>query len=162
MMVGPEVEKTALVRHCHRVFVSLANLTTPKMTLTVRKCYGLGGLAMLAGSTEAGLFNVGWPTSEYGGMNLEAGVKLGARAQLEKIEDLEERTRVYEQMVADAYERGNAFNAATVLESDECGSTDKPKWIIRLARRVTNFRPIRKAPPYIDSLGLNQTLTPSG
>jgi len=46
MMVGPEVEKTALVRHCHRVFVSLANLTTPKMTLTMRKCYGLGGLAV--------------------------------------------------------------------------------------------------------------------
>ena len=153
MMVGPEVEKTALVRHCHRVFVSLANLTTPKMTLTVRKCYGLGGLAMLAGSTEAGLFNVGWPTSEYGGMNLEAGVKLGARAQLEKIEDLEERTRVYEQMVADAYERGNAFNAATVLESDDViDPADTRKWIIRLLDAVPNSDPIRKGRrPYIDS-----------
>ncbi len=153
MMVGPEIEKTALVRHCHRVFVSLANLTTPKMTLTVRKCYGLGGLAMLAGSTEAGLFNVGWPTSEYGGMNLEAGVKLGARAQLEKIEDLEERTRVYEQMVADAYERGNAFNAATVLESDDViDPADTRKWIIRLLDAVPNSDPIRKGRrPYIDS-----------
>ena len=153
MMVGPEVEKTALVRHCHRVFVSLANLTTPKMTITVRKCYGLGGLAMLAGSTEAGLFNVGWPTSEYGGMNLEAGVKLGARAQLEKIEDLGERTRVYEQMVADAYERGNAFNAATVLESDDViDPADTRKWIIRLLDAVPNSEPIRKGRrPYIDS-----------
>ena len=153
MMVGPEVEKTALVRHCHRVFVSLANLTTPKMTITVRKCYGLGGLAMLAGSTEAGLFNVGWPTSEYGGMNLEAGVKLGARAQLEQIEDLEERSRVYEQMVADAYERGNAFNAATVLESDDViDPADTRKWIIRLLDAVPNSDPIREGRrPYIDS-----------
>ena len=153
MMVGPEVEKTALVRHCHRVFVSLANLTTPKMTITVRKCYGLGGLAMLAGSTEAGLFNVGWPTSEYGGMNLEAGVKLGARAQLEQIEDLEERTRVYEEMVADAYERGNAFNAATVLESDDViDPADTRKWIIRLLDAVPNSDPIREGRrPYIDS-----------
>ena len=153
MMVGPEVEKTALVRHCHRVFVSLANLTTPKMTITIRKCYGLGGLAMLAGSTEAGLFNVGWPTSEYGGMNLEAGVKLGARAQLEQIEDLEERSRVYERMVADAYERGNAFNAATVLESDDViDPADTRQWIIRLLDAVPNSDPIRKGRrPYIDS-----------
>ena len=153
MMVGPEVEKTALVRHCHRVFVSLANLTTPKMTISLRKCYGLGGLAMLAGSTEAGLFNVGWPTSEYGGMNLEAGVKLGARAQLEKIEDLEERTRVYEQMVADAYERGNAFNAATVLESDDViDPAETRQWILRLLDAVPNSEPIREGRrPYIDS-----------
>ena len=153
MMVGPEVEKTALVRHCHRVFVSLANLTTPKLTLTVRKCYGLGGLAMLAGSTEAGLFNLAWPTAEYGGMNLEAGVKLGARAQLEKIKDLAERTRVYEQMVADAYERGNAINAATVLESDDViDPADTRQWIIRLLDAAPNSEPIREGRrPYIDS-----------
>ena len=153
MMVGPEVEKTALVRHCHRVFVSLANLTTPKMTITLRKCYGLGGLAMLAGSTEAGLFNVGWPTSEYGGMNLEAGVKLGARSQLEKIEDLVERTRVYEEMVADAYERGNAFNAATVLESDDViDPAETRQWILRLLDAVPSSEPIREGRrPYIDS-----------
>ena len=153
MMVGPEVEKTALVRHCHRVFVSLANLTTPKLTLTLRKCYGLGGLAMLAGSTEASLFNVAWPTGEYGGMNLEAGVKLGARAQLEQIEDLEERSRVYEQMVADAYERGGALNAAAVLELDDViDPADTRQWITRLLDAAPNSAPIREGRrPYIDS-----------
>ena len=153
MMVGPEVEKTALVRHCHRVFVSLANLTTPKMTVTLRKCYGLGGLAMLAGSTEASLFNVVWPTGEYGGMNLEAGVKLGARAQLEQIEDLEERSRVYEEMVADAYERGNAINAATVLELDDViDPAETRTWITRLLDAAPNSNPIREGRrPYIDS-----------
>ncbi len=153
MMVGPEVEKTALVRHCHRVFVSLANLTTPKMTITLRKCYGLGGLAMVAGSTEAGLFNLAWPTAEYGGMNLEAGVKLGARAQLEQIEDLEERSRVYEQLVADAYERGNAINAATVLESDDViDPAETRQWITRMLDAAPNPDPIREGRrPYIDS-----------
>src|SRR6202011_4742934 len=29
MMVGPEVEKTALVRHCSRLFVTGANLSVP-------------------------------------------------------------------------------------------------------------------------------------
>lgn len=153
MMVGPEVEKTALVRHCHRVFVSLANLTTPKMTLTLRKCYGLGGLAMLAGSTEAGLFNVTWPTGEYGGMNLEAGVKLGARADLEKIEDLDERLAEYERRVADAYERGSALNAAAVLELDDViDPADTRRWIVQTLNAAPNSAPIREGRrPYIDS-----------
>ena len=153
MMVGPEVEKTALVRHCHRVFVSLANLTTPKITLTLRKCYGLGGLAMICGSTEAGLVNLAWPTAEYGGMNLEAGVKLGARAELEQIEDLEERVAEYERRVADAYERGNAINAATVLESDDViDPAETRQWILRLLDAHPQSEPIREGRrPYIDS-----------
>ncbi len=153
MMVGPEVEKTALVRHCHRVFVSLANLSTPRLTLTLRKCYGLGGLAMIAGSTEAGLVNLAWPTAEYGGMNLEAGVKLGARRQLEQIEDLAERSRVYEQLVADAYERGNAINAATVLESDDViDPAETRQYLLRLLDAAPNSEPIRRGRrPYIDS-----------
>ena len=153
MMVGPEIEKTALVRHCHRVFVSLANLTTPKMTLTLRKCYGLGGLAMLAGSTEAGLFNVTWPTGEYGGMNLEAGVKLGSRADLEKIEDLDERLAEYERRVADAYESGSALNAAAVIELDDViDPADTRKWIIDTLNAAPSSEPIREGRrPYIDS-----------
>ena len=153
MMVGPEIEKTALVRHCHRVFVSLANLTTPKMTLTLRKCYGLGGLAMMAGSTEASLFNVVWPTGEYGGMNLEAGVKLGSRAELEKIEDLDERLAEYERRVADAYEQGSALNAAAVVEVDDViDPADTRRWIVRTLNAAANANPIREGRrPYIDS-----------
>ena len=45
MMVGPEVEKTALVRHCCRLFVTGANLTVPLMTIVLRKAYGLGAQA---------------------------------------------------------------------------------------------------------------------
>ena len=41
MMVGPDVEATALVRHCVRMFNG-ANLTTPLFGVVVRKAYGLG------------------------------------------------------------------------------------------------------------------------
>ena len=33
MMVGPEVEKTALVRHCSRLFIIGANLTVPLLSV---------------------------------------------------------------------------------------------------------------------------------
>ena len=62
MMVGPEVEKTALVRHCCRLFVVGANLTVPFGTIVLRKAYGLGAQAMAGGSFHAGTFAISWPT----------------------------------------------------------------------------------------------------
>ena len=49
MMVGPDVEATALVRHCNRLFVTGANLTVPTVTIVLRKAYGLGAQAMMGG-----------------------------------------------------------------------------------------------------------------
>ena len=50
IMVGPEVEKTALVRHCSRLFVIGANLGVPFGTIVLRKAYGLGAQAMAGGT----------------------------------------------------------------------------------------------------------------
>lgn len=55
MMVGPEVEESALVRHCSRLFVTGANLSVPMITVVTRKAYGLGAQAMMGGSTRAPL-----------------------------------------------------------------------------------------------------------
>ena len=86
IMVGPEVEKTALVRHCCRLFVTGASLTVPFFTIVLRKGYGLGAQAMAGGSFKAPLFTVAWPTGEFGGMGLEGAVKLGYRNELAAIE----------------------------------------------------------------------------
>src|SRR6185312_10841442 len=87
MMVGPEVEKTALVRHCSRLFVTGANLGVPFCTIVLRKAYGLGAQAMAGGSFHAGTFAISWPTGEFGGMGLEGAVKLGYRKELEAVSD---------------------------------------------------------------------------
>ena len=86
MMVGPDVEATALVRHCSRLFVTGANLTVPTVTIVLRKAYGLGAQAMMGGSTKAPLACVAWPTGEFGGMGLEGAVRLGYRRELDAAE----------------------------------------------------------------------------
>ncbi len=91
MMVGPEVEKTALVRHCCRLFLTGANLTVPHMVIVLRKSYGLGAQAMAGGDFKHPLFAVAWPTGEFGGMGLEGQVKLGFRNELEAIDDPQAR-----------------------------------------------------------------------
>ena len=50
IMVGPEIEKTALVRHAARMFVVGANISVPFFTIVLRKGYGLGAQAMAGGS----------------------------------------------------------------------------------------------------------------
>jgi len=130
MMVGPEVEKTALVRHCSRLFVTGANLGVPFGTIVLRKAYGLGAQAMAGGSFHAGTFAIAWPTGEFGGMGLEGAVKLGYRKELEAVSDAGERRALFDKMVAAAYARGKALSTATYFEVDEViDPADSRKWV---------------------------------
>jgi acetyl-CoA carboxylase carboxyltransferase component len=129
-MVGPPAERTATVRHFARMFVTGANVSSPIGTIVLRKGYGLGAQAMAGGGFKAGLFCVGWPTSEFGGMGLEGAVRLGMRRELEAIEDAQERERVYEATVAAAYERGQGINMAAYGEIDDViDPADSRRWI---------------------------------
>lgn len=119
IMVGPEAERTALVRHVSRMFVTGGSLTVPFFTIVLRKGYGLGAQAMAGGSFKSPMFVVAWPTGEFGGMGLEGAVKLGFRKELEAITDDAEREKVFEEMVARAYEHGKALNVATHFEFDD-------------------------------------------
>ncbi len=129
-MVGPESEKTATVRHFARMFVTGANVEVPVGTIVLRKGYGLGAQAMAGGGFKAGLFCVGWPTSEFGAMGLEGAVRLGMRRELEAIEDPEERDRAFQATVAAAYERGQGINMAAYFEIDDViDPADSHRWI---------------------------------
>ena len=135
IMVGPEVEKTALVRHAARMFVTSASLTVPFFTIVLRKSYGLGAQAMAGGSFRAPLFAVSWPTGEFGGMGLEGAVKLGYRNELAAIDDPQERKRSFEEMVARSYERGKAVNVASHFELDDViDPYDSRRWIASALR----------------------------
>ncbi|RLT87648.1 MULTISPECIES: carboxyl transferase domain-containing protein [unclassified Ketobacter] len=119
IMVGPEVEKTALVRHAARMFVTAASLTVPFFTVVLRKAYGLGAMTMAGGSMKAPLFTLSWPTGEFGAMGLEGAVKLGFRKELNAIADPLQRQARFEEMVAEMVERGKAVNNATFFEFDD-------------------------------------------
>ncbi|MEY2437040.1 MAG: hypothetical protein QOF97_1876 [Acidimicrobiaceae bacterium] len=130
MMVGPEAEATALVRHVSRMFVTGAGVTVPLFTIIVRKGYGLGAQAMAGGSFKSPLFTVAWPTGELGGMGLEGAVKLGFRKELAAIEDADERERTYQEMVERMYQHGKALNASTHYEIDDViDPADSRRWI---------------------------------
>jgi len=130
-MVGPEAEKTALVRHCCRLNVIGANVTVPTFTIVLRKGYGLGAQAMAGGGFHSPFFTISWPTGEFGGMGLEGAIKLGFRDDLMAIEDPDERMARYEELVAGMYAQGKAINAASLFELDNViDPADTRDWII--------------------------------
>ncbi|KAI9028411.1 carbamoyl phosphate synthase L chain, ATP binding domain protein [Hyaloraphidium curvatum] len=131
-MVGPEAEKTSLVRRVCRMFVVGGNIDVPFFCVVVRKGYGLGAQAMAGGSFHMPTFTVSWPNGEFGGMGLEGSVRLAYRNELNAIADPDERQAKYESMVASAYARGKALNMATTLEIDNViDPAETRAWIVR-------------------------------
>ncbi len=118
-MVGPDAERTGLVRHASRLLVAAARIRVPFIGVILRRAYGLGAQAMLAGSTHSPLMTVAWPGATMGAMGLEGAVRLSTRAELEAIADddeREERVRLLTEML-----RANStgLNAARYFEIDD-------------------------------------------
>jgi acetyl-CoA carboxylase carboxyltransferase component len=141
-MVGPEAEKTAIVRHVARMFVTGASLTVPLFGVVLRKGYGLGAQAMIGGGFHASFFTVAWPTGEFGGMGLEGYVRLGFRKEMEAIADPVERENYYKAKVAELYANGKAVSIASVCEIDEViDPADTRHWITSGLRSVPKPEP---------------------
>jgi acetyl/propionyl-CoA carboxylase alpha subunit len=153
IMVGPEVEKTALVRHAARMFVTGSSVTVPFFTIVLRKGYGLGAQAMAGGSFKAGLFTISWPTGEFGGMGLEGAVKLGYRKELAAEDDPAKRKALFDEMVARMYQHGKAVSTATHFEIDDViDPLDSRKWIMAGLRSAPPLPPrTGKKRPCIDT-----------
>ena len=135
IMVGPQAEQEATVRHASRMFVTAASIDVPVMTIVIRKGYGLGAQAMAGGSFKATSFTVSWPTGEFGGMGLEGFVKLGYRKELEAIDDPAERLEYYEQRVARLYDIGKAVNTGSYFEVDDViDPAESREWIMMALR----------------------------
>ncbi|MCE7511159.1 carboxyl transferase domain-containing protein [Alloalcanivorax xenomutans] len=154
-MVGPEEEKTATVRHTCRMFVTAASLSVPLFSIVLRKGYGLGAQGMTGGSFHAPFYCASWPTGEFGGMGLEGAVNLAYRKELDAQETPEERQALYEKLVAQLYEKGQALSMAAALEIDAViDPVDTRAWVMRglRAQPPEGMAPIAgKRRPMIDT-----------
>lgn len=141
-MVGPEAEKTGLVRHVCRMFVTGRSISVPLFSVVLRKCYGLGAQAMLGGGAHDNFFTVSWPTGEFGPMGLEGGVRLGFRRELEELEDPVERQALFDRLLAESREQGKAISVASTFEIDAViDPVETRTWIL------AGLRSVRLRPP---------------
>lgn len=117
-MVGPEHENRGAARRLTRMFEQGARLTVPIVAVVLRKCYGLGAQAILGGSTARPDYMLSWPTGEFGAMGLEGAVTLGFKKELAELEDPVARQQLFDTLLRQQYEKGQATEVASVLEID--------------------------------------------
>jgi acetyl/propionyl-CoA carboxylase alpha subunit/acetyl-CoA carboxylase carboxyltransferase component len=131
-MVGLESEAQAAVRKTSRLFIAARKLGVPLFSVVLRKCYGLGGIAMTAGSMEDPMFTVSWPTGEFGGMGLEGAVNLAYRNEMNAEPDPIKRKAIYDLHLGRLYAAGKAVQHATYLRVDAViDPADTRRWLLR-------------------------------
>ena len=154
IMVGPDHESTALLRHSARMFVTGANMTVPIFGVVVRKAYGMGARAMCGGSSLEPFFTVAWPTAEFADMTIDARVKLTFREELAAIDDPVKRQVFYEQQVAKIVDQARAVNSGGTNYGidDVIDPADTRAWIAQGLRSLPPLPPrTEKKRPNVDT-----------
>ncbi len=117
-MVGPDAERTALVRHSARTLMALGASDVPILTVVLRKGYGLGYYVMGSDAYEPDLL-VGWPTAEFGGMGLEGAVNIVFRDELAAAESAEQQAEIRERRTAEMKEKNTGLRYAAGFAIDD-------------------------------------------
>ncbi len=118
LMVGPEVEKTGLVRRSARILTALANADIPVMTVVLRKAYGLGYYVMGSRPLHPSIL-VAWPTAEFGGMGLEGAVNIIYRRELDAEPDEAARASMHARLTAELKRANTSLEAAARFQYDD-------------------------------------------
>lgn len=139
-MVGPEAERTGLVRHAARMVNVGAQLTVPLIGVVLRRGYGLGAQAMLGGSTHEPLLTVAWPTAHLGPMGLEGAVRLAMARELAELPE-QEREATVRAMTEDYSKHVAALNVARHFEIDDVIDPSETRHLIAATLRAAPMPP---------------------
>ncbi len=153
IIVGPQAEQTALVRHASRLLIAGAALRVPLIAVVLRRGYGLGAQAMAAGSMHEPMLTLAWPGAHLGPMGLEGAVRLALRRELQEIADEQERERRVRELTAAAQENAKALNAASLFEIDDVIDPADTRALIAasLTAASAHPQPPRERPRFVDA-----------
>ncbi|MEC8164947.1 MAG: carboxyl transferase domain-containing protein, partial [Pseudomonadota bacterium] len=119
-MVGLQAESRGVLRAGMRAVFVASQATVPIMTLVVRKCYGMAGMA--ACPQRGANLKLAWPSAEWGSLPVEGGVAVAFRREIEASDDpkakeaeLEEELRFY----ASPFRTAEAFGVEDIIDPRE-------------------------------------------
>ncbi len=81
-LVGSQAEDTALARRSARLLFELGQATVARVSVVLRKGYGLGYIAMCGGRSFDADLCVAWPTAEICAMSVEGAVDVAYQKQV--------------------------------------------------------------------------------
>ena len=119
-MVGLKAEQEATLREGMRAVYVAGQLSVPTLTLVIRKCYGMAGMAT-CNKNDIDL-KLAWPSGEWGSLPIEGGVAAAFRREIEAADDskakemeIEAELRAY----ASPFRTAEAFAVEEIIDPRE-------------------------------------------
>jgi acetyl-CoA carboxylase carboxyltransferase component len=115
--VGRQVEHEGMLKHAIRLQTALALSQTPKLTVLLRKSYGLAYFSLAGNDTGVDMVYA-WPGAEISFMDPEVAANVVAHNQLQQLgedERRQARTRLLGELMADT----DPYGAAGLMKIDE-------------------------------------------
>lgn len=152
LMVGPDSERTGIVRHGSRLLMALANARVPIMSVVLRKAFGLGFYIMGSQALRPAVL-LAWPGAQYGGMGLEGAVEIAHGRDLEAIPDEAARDARRAELIEAMRHDGSAVEtAARFLYDDVIDPADTRRLLLLTMASFASLDPARPRRAYIDAI----------
>ncbi len=113
-MVGLKAEEAGTLREGMRAVYIAGQLKIPTVTLVIRKCYGMAGMAT-CNKNDIDL-KLAWPSGEWGSLPVEGGVAAAYRREIEAADDPKRRE---EELEAELRAYSSPFRTAEALAVEE-------------------------------------------
>jgi len=84
-MIGPEAERSGVLRRGSRALQAIHRATVPVYTVQLRRSFGLAGQG--TGSANRRSLRLAWPTGTWGDLPVTSGIEAEFRAEIEAADD---------------------------------------------------------------------------
>ena len=116
-MVGLEAEKAATLREGMRAVYVAGQVSVPTITMVVRKCYGMAGMATT--NKNGADLKLAWPSGEWGSLPVEGGVAAAFKREIAAAPDPKQRERELEdelRQLASPFRTAEAFAVEDIID----------------------------------------------
>ncbi|WP_144113954.1 acyl-CoA carboxylase subunit beta [Paraburkholderia sp. BCC1886] len=116
-MVGVQAERDGTLREGMRAVSAGLRARVPKLTVVIRKCYGMGGMAT---TEKNGLgLKLAWPSAEWGSLPIEGGVEVAYKREIAAAANPAERRAQLEdelRALASPWATAQAFGVEDIID----------------------------------------------
>ena len=140
-MTGKVSEREGTLRRGLRIAYALAFATVPKVSVVLRKAYGMGAVAM-CGHQSGQVLTLVWPSGEFGALPVGGGVSAGHKSAIETADDPESKRAALEGYYN---QFGGSFSTAETFNFDDLIDPRETRPLI--IRALRSARAGETAPP---------------
>lgn len=144
--IGSSAERSTLGRRSAKLIHEWGNASVPRVSIVLRKGYGLGYFAMAGGRSFSADASLGWPTAQICAMSVEGSVDVAFRKEYEAAPDPHARRQ---EMIDEIRGRIGAMRAAEGFGIDEIiDPRDTRRHLIEIFAQCTPRRPNDHPPKF--------------